>query len=87
MRIEFSKRAESEFAYFEKHKPKLAEKIVELIADILRDPYRGLGKPEPLKHEYSGYWSRRISEEDRLVYCIDGKTLYIIQCRFHYTTH
>jgi toxin YoeB len=83
--IEFSKRAEQELSHFEKHKPKLAEKVGVLIADILRDPYRGLGKPEALKHEYSGCWSRRISEEERLVYYIENKTLYIVQCRYHYT--
>lgn len=85
MKIEFSRRAADELAYFEQHKPKLAEKVSRLVADILAHPYHGLGKPEPLKHEYSGCWSRRISSEDRLVYLIENKTVYILQCRYHYT--
>lgn len=87
MKIEFSKRAAEELAYFEQHKPKIAEKIGLLLTDIMRDPYRGLGKPEALKYDYSGWWSRRITEEDRLVYCIENKTLFIAQCRYHYTAN
>ena len=67
-----------------KHEPQAFQKLMDLIEDIKRDPYRGLGKPEPLKHEFSGWWSRRITDEHRLVYRIDGETLLILQCRYHY---
>jgi toxin YoeB len=63
---------------------KIAKKIAELIRDIQRDPFNGLGKPEPLKHEFSGYYSRRITEEHRLVYKIDGDTIIINSCKGHY---
>ncbi|MCA1754006.1 MAG: Txe/YoeB family addiction module toxin [Spirochaeta sp.] len=63
---------------------KIFSKIGALIKDISRDPFQGLGKPEPLKHELSGYWSRRISEEHRLVYKFESGTMYILSCRYHY---
>ncbi len=84
MQIEFSARALAELAYFQKCKPKTHAKIETLLHDIIRSPYRGLGKPEPLKHEYAGWWSRRISDEHRLVYRVDGNIVHILQCRFHY---
>jgi toxin YoeB len=86
VRIEFAQRALSDLAYFETHQPKIVRKIEALLQDIARTPYRGIGKPEPLKHNYAGYWSRRISGEHRLVYTIQDGTLYIVQCRFHYDT-
>lgn len=55
-----------------------------LIKDIQRNPFEGIGKPEPLKHNLSGFWSRRVSGEHRLVYTIENEALVIIQCRFHY---
>ncbi len=86
MRSEFAARALDEFIWWQQHDDKLAAKIEALIADILARPYAGLGKPEPLRHELSGYWSRRINKEHRLVYRIQGDTLFIYQCRFHYGT-
>ena len=68
----------------QEHAPRLHKKIDALIDDILVQPYRGLGKPEPLKHTYAGWWSRRINNEHRLVYRIDGEQIIILQCRFHY---
>ena len=62
----------------------LVKRINQLIRDIGRDPFSGIGKPEPLKHQLSGFWSRRIDDEHRLVYRIDGKAIVIIQCRYHY---
>lgn len=73
-----------EYLWWQKQDKKILNKINILIKDILRTPYHGLGKPELLKHEYSGFWSRRISREHRLVYKIDNSTLTIISCRFHY---
>jgi toxin YoeB len=68
--------------------PQTAQKINTLIRDAMRSPCRGLGKPEPLRHELRGFWSRRISDEHRLVYRVAGtgdeQRLEIVQCRFHY---
>ncbi|MBE9066785.1 Txe/YoeB family addiction module toxin [Leptolyngbya cf. ectocarpi LEGE 11479] len=63
---------------------KLYRKIVKLIKDIDRSPFIGLGKPEPLKHELQGYWSRRINDEHRLVYKVTDDEIIIIACKYHY---
>ncbi|MDR3161452.1 MAG: Txe/YoeB family addiction module toxin [Spirochaetaceae bacterium] len=63
---------------------KIAKKIMTLIKDIARTPYTGLGKPEPLKYELSGYWSREITREHRLVYKVEHETIEILSCKFHY---
>lgn len=62
----------------------MLKRINKLITDIQRDPFAGIGKPEPLKHSLSGYWSRRINEEHRLVYKVQDDNLLIAQCRYHY---
>ena len=63
---------------------KMIKRINQLLKDIERSPFDGLGKPEPLKHDLSGYWSRRINEEHRLVYAVENENLVIVQCRKHY---
>lgn len=63
---------------------KMYFRIVDLIRDIQRSPFTGLGKPEPLRHELRGYWSRRIDEEHRLVYKITDEAIIIIACKYHY---
>ena len=63
---------------------KVFKKIGALIKDIQREPFNGLGKPEPLKHDLSGYWSRRITDEHRLVYKVENDTVYIVNCKYHY---
>ena len=63
---------------------KIFKKILELIKDIQREPFSGIGKPEPLKYELQGYWSRRITEEHRLVYKIEEDLLIILSCKYHY---
>ncbi len=63
---------------------KIAKRIMALIKDIQRNPFDGIGKPEPLKHHLSGYWSRRITDEHRLVYRIEEGTIIIASCKFHY---
>lgn len=73
-----------DLAWWRKRNPKVLERIEALIADIRRSPFVGKGKPEPLKHEWQGYWSRRISEEHRLVYRLEAGVLYIAQARYHY---
>ena len=63
---------------------KKLKKINELLKDIARNPFDGLGKHEPLKHKYSGFWSRRIDDEHRLIYKFEGDEIQIAKCRFHY---
>ncbi|MEH2422695.1 MAG: Txe/YoeB family addiction module toxin [Nostoc sp.] len=63
---------------------KIFKKILELIKDIQRDPFVGIGKPEPLKYELQGYWSRRITDEHRLVYKVQEDLLIILTCKYHY---
>jgi len=84
MEIIYTSKAEEDRTYWEKHNPKILEKIDKLIADISIHPFTGIGKPEPLKFQYNGYWSRRITLEHRLVYKVAGKQVYIAQCRYHY---
>ena len=63
---------------------KIYKRIVSLIKDIIRNPYQGLGKPEALKYELQGYWSRRIDDEHRLVYKVENNRLIIVSCKYHY---
>lgn len=84
MLICFYNQAWIDYQYWQSTDRKMLKKINELIKDIQRTPFSGIGKPEPLKHELSGRWSRRINGEHRLVYSINNKNLIIIQCRFHY---
>jgi toxin YoeB len=82
--ILFHIKAFEDYLYWQSTDDKLFEKINELLKDINRDPYRGLGKPEPLKNEYTGYWSRRINLEHRLIYKITDAEIIIASCRYHY---
>jgi toxin YoeB len=89
MIIEFTEHGWEDFAYWLENDPAVAVRIKELLKDITRTPFKGVGKPEPLKHALKGFWSRRISREHRLVYRVSGKRgvdqkVSIIQCRFHY---
>jgi len=63
---------------------KIFKNILELIRDIQREPFSGIGKPEPLKYELQGYWSRRITDEHRLVYKVEEDLLTILSCKYHY---
>lgn len=82
--LEFDPLGFEDFAWWIGKDRKTALRIVKLIKDIQRDPYTGLGKPEPLKHELSGSWSRRIDEKHRLVYDVLEDKIRILACRFHY---
>jgi len=82
--IWWSKRAREDIAYWRKRDAAITARIESLIEDIKRSPFTGLGKPEPLKHSLTGFWSRRITKEHRLVYRIEAGVIYIAQCRFHY---
>lgn len=84
MRIIFSEVAWEDYLYWQKTDKKLLNKTNELIKAIIRTPFEGIGKPEPLKHGLAGYWSRRISDEHRLVYKVHDDCLLIAQCRYHY---
>jgi toxin YoeB len=89
MQIVFTETAFDDLLYWSEHDPKIIKKLIRLIEDFRREPFTGIGKPEALKFDYSGYWSRRISQEHRLVYKIEGnkrknQICTIIQCRFHY---
>ena len=80
----FSDRAWEDYLYWQKNDKRMLKKVNELIKDIDRSPYEGIGKPEPLKHSLSGFWSRRINEEHRLVYRISEDEMHIAQIRYHY---
>ncbi|MCJ0577391.1 Txe/YoeB family addiction module toxin [Enterococcus cecorum] len=84
MKILMSKNAWEDFEYWLDHDKTIAKKIRRLIKEIQREPFRGIGKPEPLKNQWSSYWSRRITNEHRLVYKIQDDILIIVQARYHY---
>ena len=73
-----------DYLYWQKIDKKMLKRINLLIKDISRKPYEGIGKPEPLKHNYRGFWSRRIDGEHRLIYQVREDEIRIIKCRFHY---
>jgi toxin YoeB len=82
MRI--AERAWDDYLYWQQADRKIVNRINALIRDIQRDPFHGPGKPEPLKHQFAGFWSRRINDEHRLVYTLLDGELVIVQCRYHY---
>jgi len=84
MRIIFSDKGWEDYLSWQKDDKKILKKINELIKAIKREPFSGIGKPEPLKYELAGFWSRRIDREHRLVYQILDGELYIFACRYHY---
>ncbi|ELR96881.1 Txe/YoeB family addiction module toxin [Gloeocapsa sp. PCC 73106] len=84
--IVFDPKAFQQFNTWAIEDKKVYQKIVKLINDILRQPFSGIGKPEPLKSNLSGYWSRRITDEHRLVYRVNDSEIIIISCKFHYDT-
>ena len=84
MKIVFADRGWEDFTYWIENDRKIAARIVRLIKDIEREPFEGLGKPEPLRHDLTGFWSRRITDEHRLVYAVDKERVLIAQARYHY---
>jgi toxin YoeB len=85
MKLGFTPTAWKDYLWFQAHDRILLKRINLLIQDTLRSPFEGIGKPEPLKAELAGYWSRRINEEHRLVYTATATELTIISCRYHYS--
>lgn len=84
-KLQFDSVAFQNYQEWIKTNPKIAIRIGELINDILRDPFKGIGKPEALKHNLQGYWSRRITDEHRLVYKVSPDAIIITSCKFHYS--
>jgi len=83
-KVAFLSRGFDEFNNWAIQDKKIYSKIVTLIKDIHRDPFSGLGKPESLKHELSGLWSRRVTDEHRLVYRVTDEEIVVVSCKFHY---
>jgi len=73
-----------DYLYWQKNNKKILKRINDLLKNISREPFSGIGKPEPLKHKYKGFWSRRIDGEHRLIYRIKDNEIHIAKCRFHY---
>ena len=84
MKLIFAENAWDDYLYWQRQNPKMLKRINTLIKDIQRQPFEGVGKPEPLKHNFSGYWSRRITDEHRIIYKIENDSLMIAQLRYHY---
>lgn len=82
--LEFDPSAFEDLAWWVQHDRKKALRIINLIKELPRDPFGGTGKPEPLKHELAGCWSRRIDQEHRLVYQVHNAKIRILACRYHY---
>ena len=84
MKLTFSSKAWANYLYWQKTDQSMIIRINRLIKDIQREPYTGIGKPEPLKHSLAGYWSRRINDEHRIVNKVEGDQIFIAQLRYHY---
>jgi toxin YoeB len=84
VRLSFADEAWDDYLYWQKHDKRMVEPINKLIGETQREPFTGIGKPEPLKHALSGFWSRRITDEHRMVYKVDADALLVAQLRYHY---
>ena len=84
MKLTFSSKAWANYLYWQKTDQSMITRINRLIKDIQREPYTGIGKTEPLKHNLAGYWSRRINDEHRIVNKVEGDQIFIAQLRYHY---
>jgi toxin YoeB len=84
MKYVFVDESWEDYLHWQKTDKRKLQRINELLKDIARQPFDGIGKPEPLKHQLAGFWSRRIDEEHRLIYTVRGDEILIAKCRFHY---
>ncbi len=84
MKLVFSEHAWEDYLYWQRTDKKVLRRINALLKEVQRSPFTGVGKPEPLRHNLSGYWSRRVTDEHRLIYKIEGDGLLIVQLRYHY---
>ena len=84
MKLIFAEQAWEDYLYWQQQDKRMVKRINELIEDATREPFAGIGKPEPLKHALAGFWSRRITDEHRMVYQVEKDALLIAQLRYHY---
>ena len=84
MILAWADNAWEDYLYWQRTDTKTLKRINTLIKEIQRQPFSGIGDPEPLKHHWSGYWSRRVDREHRLVYCVENEMIIVVQCRYHY---
>jgi toxin YoeB len=84
VKLVFADAAWEDYLYWQKQDRRMVERINKLIEETRREPFAGIGKPEALKHALAGFWSRRITDEHRMVYRVEGEALWIAQLRFHY---
>ena len=84
MKLIFAEQGWEDYIYWQSKDKKILKRINTLIKDIQRSPFEGIDAPEPLKYNWSGFWSRRITKEHRLVYTVEKESILIAQCRFHY---
>lgn len=84
MKLIFAEQAWEDYVYWQQQDKRMVKRINELIEDTTREPFAGIGKPEPLKHALAGFWSRRITDEHRMVYRPEKDALLIAQLRYHY---
>jgi toxin YoeB len=84
MKLIFSDAAWDDYLFWQQQDKRMVERINKLIKEVQREPFAGIGKPEPLKHALAGYWSRRITDEHRMVYKIEADSMLIAQLRYHY---
>lgn len=83
-RLVWTLAAWEDYQFWQQQDRKALKRVNALIRDCMREPFDGIGKPEPLKENLAGFWSRRIDQANRLVYCVDGGDLFVIACRYHY---
>jgi len=84
VRLIFAEEAWEDYLHWQKQDRRMVERINKLIRETQREPFAGLGKPEPLKHALAGFWSRRITDEHRMVYKMEGGAILVAQLRYHY---
>ena len=84
MRFVFVDESWEDYLYWQQTDKKMLQRINDLLKDISRNPLSGIGKPEPLKHKYKGYWSRRINDQHRLIYQVRQNEILVAKCRYHY---
>ena len=84
-KLQWDSDAWEDYVYWQFQDKKTLKRINQLLQDMLRNPFKGIGKPEPLKGNLSGFWSRRINEDNRIVYAVDDEAITIIECRNHYS--
>ena len=84
MQVRFDEAAWEDYLYWQEHDRKILKRINVLLKDIQRSPFEGIGKPEQLRYSLSGFWSRRITDEHRLVYQVSDNCVVVVACRYHY---